>query len=86
MSNNPDVAPGAPGAEPRWSASNKQAVGTAYHTSCRAWFTLGDGVLNEIYFPTADCPNTRDLQLLVTDGETCCHGRGPRRHEVAIRY
>src|SRR6266705_6643277 len=64
---------GAPGIEPRWTRSAKEGIGTAYHTSCRVWFTLIHGVLNEIYYPHVDQPNTRDFQFLITDGETFCH-------------
>jgi len=64
---------GAPGIEPRWTRSAKEGIGTAYHTSCRVWFTLSHGIVNEIYYPNVDCPNTRDLQFLITDGETFCH-------------
>ena len=64
---------GAPGIEPRWTSSAKEGIGTAYHTSCRVWFTLSHGIINEIYFPTVDQPNTRDFQFLISDGETFCH-------------
>jgi glucoamylase len=64
---------GAPGIEPRWTRSSKEGIGTAYHTGCRVWFTLSHGIINEIYYPNVDCPNTRDLQFLITDGETFCH-------------
>src|SRR5437667_204694 len=67
------MAFGAPGIEPRWTRSAKEGIGTAYHTGCRLWFTLSHGIINELYYPNVDCPNTRDLQLLVTDGETFCH-------------
>jgi glucoamylase len=67
------VAFGAPGIEPRWSSSAKEGVGTAYHTSCRVWFTLSHGIVNEIYYPHVDKPNTRDFQFLISDGETFCH-------------
>ena len=66
-------APGAPGIEPRWTSSAKDGIGTAYHTSSRLWFTFSHGIVNEIYFPHVDSPNTRDLQFLITDGETFCH-------------
>jgi glucoamylase len=69
----PATAPGAPGIDPRWSRSAKEGVGTAYHTSCRVWFTLSRGIVSEIYFPTVDTPSTRDLQFLITDGQTFCH-------------
>ena len=64
---------GGPGIQPRWSHSNKEGIGTAYHTGCRLWFTISHGIINEVYCPTVDTPNTRDLQLLITDGKTFCH-------------
>src|SRR5215813_6273161 len=67
------VAFGAPGIEPRWSSSAKEGVGTAYHTSCGVGFTLSHGIVDEIYYPHVDQPNTRDLQFLITDGATFCH-------------
>ena len=38
---------GAPGIEPRWTSSAKEGVGTAYHTSCRLWFTISHGIVKE---------------------------------------
>ena len=67
------VAFGAPGIEPRWTSSAKEGLGTSYHTSCRVWFTLSHGIVNEIYYPTVDQPNTRDFQFLISDQETFCH-------------
>jgi glucoamylase len=64
---------GAPGITPRWTSSAKEGLGTAYHTSCRVWFTLSHGIVNEIYYPTVDQPNTRDFQFLISDGKTFCH-------------
>ncbi len=64
---------GAPGLEPRWTSSKKDAVSTAYSASSRVWFTLSHGTLNEIYFPTIDRPQMRDMELLFTDGETFFH-------------
>ena len=67
------IAFGAPGIEPRWTSSAKDGIGTAYHTSSCVWFTLSHGIVDEIYFPHVDSPNTRDLQFLITDGESFCH-------------
>src|SRR5664279_1563101 len=67
------VAFGSPGIEPRWTSSAKEGLGTAYHTSCRLWFTLSHGIVNEIYYPSVDQPNTRDFQFLISDGKTFCH-------------
>ena len=66
-------APGAPGLEPRWTSSKKDAVATAYAASSKVWFTLSHGTLNEIYYPTIDRPQTRDMELLFSDGETFFH-------------
>ncbi|MDR3773441.1 MAG: glycoside hydrolase family 15 protein [Terracidiphilus sp.] len=64
---------GAPGMEPRWTSSVKDAVGTAYAASSRIWFTCSHGILNEIYHPTIDRAQVRDMEFLVTDGETFVH-------------
>jgi glucoamylase len=64
---------GRPGIEPRWTSSAKDGVGTAYSLSSRVWYTVSHGILNEIYYPTIDRPQIRDLQYLVTDGETFFH-------------
>ncbi len=67
------VATGAPGITPRWTRSAKDAVCTAYSSASRLWFTTSAGMINEIYFPTIDTPQVRDLQFLITDGETFFH-------------
>jgi len=64
---------GRPGIEPRWTHGSKDGVGTAYSASSRIWFTIWRGVLTEIYYPTVDRPQVRDLQFLVTDGEHFFH-------------
>src|ERR1044072_9057059 len=66
----PRVAPGGPGIEPRWSRGAKAAVGTAYSTSSHVWYTLDRGCVTEVYYPTIDSPQIRDLQLL-----SCCRRR-----------
>ncbi|HET7558729.1 MAG TPA: glycoside hydrolase family 15 protein, partial [Limnochordia bacterium] len=64
---------GAPGVTPRWTRSAKEGVGTAYSASSRVWFTLSHGILNEIYYPRIDRPQIRDMEYLITDGETFFH-------------
>ncbi len=64
---------GGPGLAPRWTSSVKDAVGTAYAASSRVWFTCSHGILNEIYHPTIDRAQVRDMEFLVTDGETFAH-------------
>ncbi len=60
------IAPGAPGIPPTWSSSDKDAVGTSHYSS-RVWFTIGHGILNEVYWPHVDRPQIRDLGFIVAD-------------------
>jgi glucoamylase len=64
---------GKPGIEPRWTHSNKAGIGTAYSASSHLWFTIWNGIVTEVYYPTVDRPQLRDLQYLVTDGKTFFH-------------
>src|SRR3970282_2732579 len=61
------VAPGAPGLPPRWTDARKTGVGTSLGHST-VWFTIGQGIVNEVYYPRVDQPSIRDLGLVVTDG------------------
>ncbi|MGE5755425.1 MAG: glucan 1,4-alpha-glucosidase, partial [Planctomycetaceae bacterium] len=61
-------APGRPGVAPRWTSGAKCGVGTAFNFASQVWLTLGQGILNEVYYPCADLACVRDLGLVVTDG------------------
>lgn len=47
-----------------WSDSAKEAVGTAYGAKSPVWFTVGHGILNEVYYPRVDRAQVGDSQLL----------------------
>jgi glucoamylase len=81
-------ASGGPGIDPRWTRSDKDGVGTAYAASSRVWFTVSKGILNEVYYPTVDRPQVRDLQYLITDGETFFQGERQldNSHECLAPY
>src|SRR5437667_11055787 len=59
-----DDAPGAPGTAPSWTSSAKDMVGTSLGAA-RLWFTLGFGIVNEVYYPRVDLPQIRDLGFIV---------------------
>lgn len=61
------AAPGAPGLPPTWCSSAKEMVGCSLGPS-RVWFTIGGGIINEVYYPRVDLPQIRDLGFLVGDG------------------
>ena len=63
-------APGAPGASANWTTGNKQGLGTSVSTRSKAWYTLSDGGLSEVYFPRGDTAQLRSLEFAVTDGAT----------------
>jgi glucoamylase len=55
---------GAPGDNPLWTGAAKDGVGTAKSFGGRVWFTIERGILTEVYYPTVDRPQLRDLELL----------------------
>ena len=59
-------APGPPGISPTWTSSAKDAVGCSLGPA-RLWFTIGYGILNEVYWPRVDIPQIRDLGFIVAD-------------------
>ena len=61
-------APGSPGISPTWTSSAKDMVGCSLGRS-RIWFTLGFGIVNEVYYPRVDSPQIRDLGFIVSDGQ-----------------
>ena len=69
-------APGRPGIPPTWTSSSKDAVGSSLGPS-RLWFTLGYGIINEVYWPRIDLPQIRDLgSLLPTEGDSGLRSSG----------
>jgi len=59
-------APGAPGLPARWAPGPKDGVGTAMSDQSNVWFTIGHGILNEVFYPQVDTPSTSGLGLIVT--------------------
>ena len=67
MTANLSHAPGTPGIAPTWTSSDKDLVGTSLGPA-RLWYTLGHGIVNEVYYPRVDIPQIRDLGFIVADG------------------
>src|SRR5919205_844340 len=65
-----EPAPGGPGTLSHFDLARKDCVGTARNTRSKVWFTVADGVLSDVYFPTNDTTNNETLQYVVTDGST----------------
>ena len=67
MSTHP--APGHPGSKSHWFSSRKEGVGRACNFQSRIWFTIGEGILSEIFYPRIDQPCTEAMGMIVTAGE-----------------
>ncbi len=60
---------GWPGIDARWTSSAKSGVGTSLNSNSKVWYSISQGILNEIYYPQVDQACTKDLGLIVTDGK-----------------
>jgi glucoamylase len=68
MSSNANIAPGAPGMPATWTSSAKSGIGKSIDSNSYLAFTIGHGILNEVFYPREDIACIRDMELLVTDG------------------
>jgi glucoamylase len=67
----PDTAaPGGPGALSHFDLARKDCLGTARNRTSKVWYTVANGVLSDVYYPTVDNTNVETLQYVVTDGAT----------------
>jgi glucoamylase len=66
----PAGAPGWPGALSHFDLARKDCLGTARNTTSKVWYTVANGVLSDVYYPTIDNTNVETLQYIVTDGST----------------
>ena len=66
----PPGAPDGPGALSHFGLARKDCLGTARNTTSKVWYTVANGVLSDVYYPTVDNTNVETLQYVVTDGST----------------
>lgn len=75
-------APGAPGMPATWTASAKDVVTTALGPS-RLWATVGQGIVNEVYWPSTGEPQLRDLGFIVAGPHGWTEVKRAGRYEVS---
>src|SRR5215203_5315633 len=51
-----------------WGTAAKNGFGTSNTLASKVWFTLAEGVMTEVFYPTVDLPNVQTLQFQVTTG------------------
>src|SRR3982750_1804876 len=64
-----NLAPGAPGKDAQWESAGKEGIGTSTTMESKVWFTLRDGVMTEVFYPTADVANVRMLQFVIASND-----------------
>src|ERR1035438_5620000 len=63
-------APGAPGADASWDEPSVTGFADSLGSSSKVWYTIGDGELENAFYPETDTPDTFGLQYVVTNGSS----------------
>ena len=63
-------APGAPGTNATWNEPSVTGFADSLGASSKVWYTIGNGELENAFYPETDMPATSGLQYAVTDGST----------------
>src|ERR1044071_2420873 len=61
----------APGIDAHWPTAAKNGFGTSTSLTSKVWFTLANGTLTEVFYPTIDIPNTQTLQFVFCRDRSC---------------
>ncbi|TMD88736.1 MAG: hypothetical protein E6I73_11850, partial [Chloroflexi bacterium] len=76
-------APGGPGAPPMWGPGRKMAFGAAPGPRSKLWYTLADGTLSEVFFPTLDRVALHELRFFASaSGAPPVDDAGDGQHRV----
>jgi glucoamylase len=59
----------AQGFDAHWPTAAKNGFGTSASLASKVWFTLAEGVMTEVFFPTLDVPNVQTLHFQVAIDE-----------------
>jgi glucoamylase len=63
-------APGEPGSAAYWDEPSVGGFADSLGASSKVWYTLGDGELENAFYPETDTPDTYGLQYAVTNGSS----------------
>lgn len=59
-----------PGSLSHFGLARKDCIGTARNTTSKVWYTVANGALSDVYYPTIDNTDVETLQYIVTDSAT----------------
>jgi len=62
--------PGGPGSNATWNESDVTGFADSLGANSKVWYTLGDGELENAFYPETDNPGTFGLQYVVTNGSS----------------
>jgi glucoamylase len=63
-------APGEPGVAADWNEPSVTGFADSLGASSKVWYTLGNGELENAFYPETDTPDTFGLQYVVTNGSS----------------
>ena len=69
-----------PGAMSHFALARKDCVGTARNDRSKVWFTVADGVLSDVYYPTND--NTKTRRCSTSSPTADVHRPADARHDL----
>lgn len=80
------TAGGGPGTGSTWNETGGvQGFATAVGSASKVWYTLGNGGLENVFYPQTDNPDTYGLQYYVTDGSSSTDSESANTaHAVAL--
>src|SRR4029450_3857719 len=58
----------AQGSDAQWPTAAKNGFGTSATLDSKVWFTLANGAMTEVFYPTLDVPNVETFQFGVMRG------------------
>jgi glucoamylase len=63
-------APGEPGVAADWNEPSVTGFADSLGSSSKVWYTLGNGELENAFYPETDTPDSYGLQYAVTNGSS----------------
>src|ERR1051325_7046646 len=72
------------GADAHWPTAAKNGFGTSTTLASKVWFTLAEGMMTEVFFPTLDVPNVQMLEFGLFIGGEIEHEIYATTHHLEI--
>jgi len=64
------IAPGEPGSAAYWNEPSVGGFADSLGADSKVWYTLGNGELENAFYPETDTPDTYGMQYVVTNGSS----------------